>query len=31
MIDEVAACRAGGNLQTGGASTLCDSLETFSL
>ncbi|CAD8073782.1 unnamed protein product [Paramecium primaurelia] len=31
MIDEVAACRAGSGLITGGASTLCDSLETFSL
>ncbi|CAK82381.1 unnamed protein product (macronuclear) [Paramecium tetraurelia] len=31
MIDEVAACRTGSGLATGGASTLCDSLETFSL
>ncbi|CAD8163849.1 unnamed protein product [Paramecium octaurelia] len=31
MIDEVAACRTGSGLPTGGASTLCDSLETFSL
>lgn len=31
MIDEVAACRTGSGLPVGGASTLCDSLETFSL
>ncbi|CAD8209158.1 unnamed protein product [Paramecium octaurelia] len=31
LIDEVAACRTGGSLQTGGANTECDSLETFSL
>ncbi|CAD8156251.1 unnamed protein product [Paramecium pentaurelia] len=31
MIDEIAACRTGSGLPTGGASTLCDSLETFSL
>ncbi|CAD8201288.1 unnamed protein product [Paramecium pentaurelia] len=31
LIDEVAACRTGGSLQTGGANTDCDSLETFSL
>ncbi|CAD8105409.1 unnamed protein product [Paramecium primaurelia] len=31
LIDEVAACRTGGTLITGGANTDCDSLETFSL
>lgn len=31
MIDEVAACRAGNGLSIGGASTICTSLETFSL
>ncbi|CAK92323.1 unnamed protein product (macronuclear) [Paramecium tetraurelia] len=31
LIDEVAACRAGGSLITGGAFTECDSLDTISL
>lgn len=31
LIDEVAACRTGAGIPTGGATTDCDSLETFSL
>lgn len=31
MIDEIAACRTGNGLSVGGASTICTSLESFSL
>jgi hypothetical protein len=31
LIDEVAACRSSASYPIGGASSFCDSLETFSL